>query len=275
MISRLVEMKAAIQQVTFSSEYQATCKAKKNDCPVTNLVGDPSFWSRLSDWHEALKPAYFFLRDVDTNAPAMDLVLDRALAVRKHYTESTFQFAPQLLQQWNVDWQYLHSPLHSAAYVLSPRNRGMNMQAQVGVWAQFLEVVEKMLGPHQGSLAVEQFNVYQSVTTGFGGQMGAASAQRMSGCVWWQAYGASVPQLQFLAMRLLSQPASASSAEQSWSEYDYVHNKRRNRLKTEVANKLVYVHANLRLLNRIQSYRRHTDLLNQSALASQALTSNL
>ncbi len=65
-------------------------------------------------------------------------------------------------------------------------------------------------------------------------------------------------------MRILSQPASASFAEQSWSEYDFVHNKRRNRLKTEVASKLVYVHSNLRLLRKVHSYSRYADLLQES-----------
>src|SRR6056300_616892 len=72
------------------------------------------------------------------------------------------------------------------------------------------------------------------------------------------------PQLQSLAMKVLSQPSSASSAEQSWSEYDFVHNKRRNRLKAEVASKLVFVHANLRLLSRQKSYARHAQLLAES-----------
>jgi len=99
---------------------------------------------------------------------------------------------------------------------------------------------------------------------GFGGELGAASAQRMAPCAWWKCYGACAPQLQFLAMRALSQPASASSAEQSWSQYDYVHNKRRNRLKTDVASKLCYVHQNLRLVRRLHSYERYKGLLEES-----------
>ena len=81
------------------------------------------------------------------------------------------------------------------------------------------------------------------------------------------AYSTDAPQLKFLAMRLLSQPASASSSEQSWSEDDFVHSKKRNRLKTDVARKLVYVHSNMRLLAQNEARARHDELMKQSVLA--------
>jgi hypothetical protein len=119
-----------------------------------------------------------------------------------------------------------------------------------------------MLGSEKGALAVEQYNVYQEGAGIFGSEMARKSAMNTPGHMWWASYGSSVPQLQKIAMRLLSQPAAASSSEQSWSEYDFVHNKKRNRLKTETASKLVFVHANLRMLNRIQAraYKRHERL---------------
>ena len=89
----------------------------------------------------------------------------------------------------------------------------------------------------------------------------------MSG-MWWKSYGSATPQLQKLAMRILSQPASAAASEQSWSEYDFVHDKKRNRLKTDVAQKLVYVHSNLRYLCRLAQYNRHRLLLDDSIKAT-------
>ena len=90
---------------------------------------------------------------------------------------STFEHAAKLLEQWTVDWRYLHSPIHCAAYVLNPVNRGKAMQQDPQIWPQFMEIVHKFLGPEQGSLAVEQYSIYEEVTIGFGGEMGAASAK--------------------------------------------------------------------------------------------------
>ena len=95
-----------------------------------------------------------------------------------------------------------------------------------------------------------------------------ASASRMDPACWWKSYGSSTPQLQQLAMRVLSQPSSAASSEQSWSEYDFVHSEKRNRLKGDIASKLVYVHSNLRLLGRIKLYNRHEVLMATSDLSA-------
>ena len=85
--------------------------------------------------------------------------------------------------------------------------------------------------------------------------------------LWGKLYGASVPQLQRVATRVLSQPAS-------WSEYDFVHNKKGNRLRTKVASKLVCVHANMMLLRANRPYNRHKQALDQAVVAAAALELN-
>ena len=144
--------------------------------------------------------------------------------------------------------------------MLDPRYQSDNMQDS-DMWGEFLEVCEKMLGPDDGNLAVQQYNMYQECNGIFGNAMAQSAKETMEPHQWWSSYGASTPQLRNLALKVLSQPASASSAEQSWSEYDYIHSKRRNRLKVAVARKLVYVHSNLRLLRNAKSCARYTDLL--------------
>jgi hypothetical protein len=47
------------------------------------------------------------------------------------------------------------------------------------------------------------------------------------------------------------EPASACSCERNWSAYDFIHNRRRNRLTADRARKLVYVFTNGRLVNKL------------------------
>ncbi|KAK1278460.1 hypothetical protein QJS04_geneDACA017812 [Acorus gramineus] len=67
--------------------------------------------------------------------------------------------------------------------------------------------------------------------------------------LWWKVvipsdkYG----ELRRVAMRLLSQPCSASACERNWSAFDAAHTKKRNRLKPQTLNDLVYVRVNLHL----------------------------
>ena len=267
MIVRTVELQAAMQQVTFSKPYKDRCAARKEECPVAELVGDRNFWLDMQNWMNVLWPAYDLLRELDTPDPALHLVYEGGLAVQQAYTDSTFSHSKQLAGLWKDDWAYLHVPVHSAAYVLHPRYRAESMQENGDVWPEFLQVCTKMLGEDAGSMAVEQFNLYQEGKGLFGTGMAQQSAARMAPHSWWKSYGAATPQLQQLAMKILSQPASAAASEQSWSEYDFVHSKKRNRLKSQVASKLVYVHSNLRLLSRHASYARHTDMLDAAVAA--------
>ncbi|XP_057826381.2 uncharacterized protein LOC131038091 [Cryptomeria japonica] len=62
---------------------------------------------------------------------------------------------------------------------------------------------------------------------------------------WWQMFGPKTPNLQQVAIRILSQPCSASGCERNWSMFEHIHSKRRNRLSVERLNDLVFVHYNL------------------------------
>ncbi len=71
---------------------------------------------------------------------------------------------------------------------------------------------------------------------------------------WWQQWGKSTPVLQWVAMRALAQPTAASCSEQAWSEYDFIHCRRRNRLKPERASKFVRGHSMARLVRRFERH---------------------
>ena len=67
---------------------------------------------------------------------------------------------------------------------------------------------------------------------------------------WWRLFGHSAPNLQKIAIRVLSQTASSSGCERNWSFFERIHTKKRNRLEHQRLNDLVYVTYNLRLQNR-------------------------
>ena len=56
----------------------------------------------------------------------------------------------------------------------------------------------------------------------------------------------------YSSIRILSQVSSACSCERSWSNYDFIHNKRRNRLTPSRARDLVWVFINLRLVEKME-----------------------
>lgn len=75
-------------------------------------------------------------------------------------------------------------------------------------------------------------------------------AKDMPAYQWWQQFGGHAPELQWIALRLLSQISSACACERNWSMFDFIHNARRNQLGVDKAFKLVYIFSNLRLLDK-------------------------
>ena len=63
--------------------------------------------------------------------------------------------------------------------------------------------------------------------------------KHLSAPVWWMEYGSQTFELQHIATRVLSVAASSCSCERNWSAYDFIHTKRRNRLKASRARDLV------------------------------------
>ncbi|XP_010644982.2 uncharacterized protein LOC104877761 [Vitis vinifera] len=67
---------------------------------------------------------------------------------------------------------------------------------------------------------------------------------------WWAAYGASAPNLQKFAMKVLNLTCNASGCERNWSIFENIHSKRRNRLDHQRLNDLVYIKYNRALKRR-------------------------
>ncbi|KAI9077222.1 hypothetical protein K1719_040793 [Acacia pycnantha] len=49
--------------------------------------------------------------------------------------------------------------------------------------------------------------------------------------LWWKSYGAQVPDLRNLAIRVLGLTCSASGCERNWSTFEHIHSKKRSRLE--------------------------------------------
>ncbi|KAK4386163.1 hypothetical protein Sango_2486900 [Sesamum angolense] len=65
--------------------------------------------------------------------------------------------------------------------------------------------------------------------------------------IWWELFGAEIPILQKLAIRILSQPCRASTCEWNWSAFEAAHTKKRNRLEPKNLHSLVFVRMNLHM----------------------------
>lgn len=100
--------------------------------------------------------------------------------------------------------------------------------------------------PEKAKKAFLQFTDFMLGTAPFDAAT-IAEAKDMPAHKWWALYGATVPELQRVAMIVLAAVSGAGEAERCWKAVDWIHCKRRNRLTAPRAKKLLRVYTSQQL----------------------------
>lgn len=151
----------------------------------------------------------------------------------------------------------MHVDLHSLGFCVDPEYHSHLSNMSNDVWEEFIRCAQRMLkaAPTSCGYTIDQltseYAQYQNLTNSYTDNV-LEKARNMPAHLWWQQWGRSTPALRFVAMRALSQTVSASCSEQAWSEYDFIHSRRRNRLKKNYASLLVRGHNRARLIRRLR-----------------------
>jgi hypothetical protein len=167
----------------------------------------------------------------------------------------------QVQECWRSRWAQMDSPLIGAAYCLDPQfwaDPGITANnTQDACVSDLFKVIDKLLPDEADRQAAHlSFASFRSKEGCFAEPWALQHASLMPAHQWWQSYGmgrsAEHACLRRVAMAVLSQPTSACSCERAWSAYDFIHNRRRNRLLPRRAEKLVYCFTNMRLITKMQ-----------------------
>ncbi|XP_026392735.1 uncharacterized protein LOC113288024 [Papaver somniferum] len=261
-------LKAALRKMFTSEAWTKSRHAKeKRGKKVQEIIlGDANFWLSIISCLKSVTPLVKVLRLVEgDDKPAMGYIykaIDRAkeqIQVNFKNVRSRYIVYTDIIElRWNTQ---LHGPLHAAGYFLNPRYHcSPDFHANFDIKKVFYDVVKRMC-----SSAKERINIDKQVElfTNAGGMFGHVMAKdtrdKKHPALWWNSYGYSAPELQRVAVRVLSSTCSATGCERNWSEFEQVHTKRRNRLSQQRLNALVYVKYNLRLNERFTKRQEEGD----------------
>jgi hypothetical protein len=164
-------------------------------------------------------------------------------------------------------WGYTHHPAMVAAAVVDPEHHDRPWTTEgsgdePSEWAQFELTIEQLAktpgakeAGHTATAILSEYDTWLSaMRSGLVSADKIASAKTMPAWRWWRTFGRPWPHLRWFAMRLTAHGVSACSCERSWSAYEWIHNKKRNRLSVWRAEKLVRSFSNLNLLSRNAMY---------------------
>lgn len=240
MLQRLLEAKDALQETVIDREYKQWVNSVKNKAirdeskAVVEKAVDESFWESVTQLTSICEPIISLLRLVDGSAPCVGKVYWRMFQIDNGIEGSLLdQSKKQQLRTYiNERWKMLHTPLHSAGFVLDPEYRLFLQHENEEVMSDFHSLIERVFRDDvQAQVkAVQQHASYRAGHGLFSRPMAEAAAKEMPAFRWWLAFGAHVPELQKVAVRVLSQVTSSSASERNWSTFDFIHTKKRNRL---------------------------------------------
>ncbi|XP_068309771.1 uncharacterized protein [Pyrus communis] len=276
MLRRFKELKEGLQQMVISPNWALY---KEDDLVKAMMVKqkilDEDFWEKIDYILFFTAPIYEVIRMADTDKPCLHLVYEwwdamiekvKAAIYRNerkalHEKNSFFDTVYRIL--WER-WTKSSTTLHCLAHSLNPRYYS----------SEWLQEDPSRLAPHRDvELTIErkkcferyfsneeigrninvEYASFSMCLNDFGAIDSMNNRFHLEPEMWWIVHGASTPNLQSIALKLLGQPCSSSCCERNWSTYSFIHSLRRNKITPQRVEDLVFVHNNLRLLSRNSS----------------------
>jgi hypothetical protein len=187
------------------------------------------------------EPVVSLPRHVDKAAPCVGKVYWKMYQIDVSLSNSVLQESHrnQIKARLNERMKMLHTDLHSAGFALHPEYRTFR-QHENTVMSGFHAMSERV---HRHNLqahvkAIQQHSDYRAGHGLFSRPVAEAAAKDMPAYRWWMAFSEDVPELQKVAVRVLSQVLSASFCERNWSTFDFIQTKKRNRLKCKKVSEI-------------------------------------
>ena len=263
MLERAFEFKGSMQQTVVDERFEQ-CSAF--DRTVKTTVLSDHYWAHVRDAVAVMGPTYFFIRKADTNKCEIgDVYLDiRSMANKVAECGTDDAGTAHTLVQERIEGTprkvAFHSPVHSAAMMLNPKNWDVDFAQLLGdreyarVRTDFVGVLGKVFrtNPEAGMRALLQYdNEYKLKTLGYFASSLVQSSAKFGNAMWWKSNGTAVSELQYCATRILSLKIANSAAERNWGIHGFIHSKSRNRLGFAKTCKLVNVYSNTKLRSRM------------------------
>eukprot|EP00267_Zea_mays_P043147 XP_020395211.1 uncharacterized protein LOC109940233 [Zea mays] len=286
-LQSMMEKKDCLKKMVVDSKWYdlPDVKSKKGK-DATATVLNPRFWRGVSLCLKVFEPLVKVLRLVDGDVkPSMGYVYGELLKAKREIkeafgnVENKYREVMAIVDKKMKD--RLDSPLHVAAYMLNPYYSYNNpaIFSDSNVVEKFMQCVETFYDGNDEKeyrAVNEDLDKFQKRQGSFSKKM-ARSCERFEfqPASWWRLYGGGAPDLQYMAIRILSLTSSSSGCERNWSTFEQHHTKRRNRLTTERLNSLVFIQFNNKLLSKKEKIARKSNyevLLSSDASEAQGFS---
>eukprot|EP00253_Pinus_taeda_P016332 PITA_16332 len=264
MLQRLIKMHQSLREMVVSMDWQRWKGSHTGDgLKVEDIIiclSSENFWRRVEDIVTLITPIVSTLRIFDSDQPCLGDVFESMDQMREKIhdimeDENSRIDKDTRNEVWELSltrWKMLHSPLHSIAFLLNPKWFHKKPSSDVEVMQNWNTFISRCYDRQDRTALRFELGKYLRSEDHSANEDCAYNRQQLGPVDFWIQYGTGTPLLHRLAIHLLSQVTSSSASERNWSEYAFIHSMKRNRLDTKMAQDLVFVHSNLRLLSQQQ-----------------------
>ncbi|CAH9055577.1 unnamed protein product [Cuscuta epithymum] len=257
-LENMVMEKGNLQRMFLSSVWKTLECAKTSEGQrVVDLVGDKNFWEGALMVVKATIPLVNVLKLINSsNKPQVGSIYDTIDQVKetirsefKNKKSRYVRFWEAIDEIWN---KHLHSPLHAAGYYLNPSifyssDFFADAEVSCGLCCCIVYMTADSGVQDLIMMQIEQYRMGKGL---FGVGSKDARQENTDPALWWSKYGQQCPELQRLAIRILSQTCNgASKYNLKRTLAEALLTQGRKKMEQARLRDLVFVHYNMHLQN--------------------------
>ncbi|KAJ0779731.1 putative HAT dimerization domain, ribonuclease H-like superfamily [Helianthus annuus] len=257
-LQSLHKQKSALRTMFASDKWKESKWAKQpKGRRAKDVVQTYAFWTNVTFTLKVMGPIVRVLRLVDNEKkPAMGYLyegMERAkITIAKALGENSvdYQVVSAIIdKRWDCQ---LHHPLHAAGYYFNPEFYCYRPEIEQDqeVTDGMIKCVQRLVpSKDKQDLIMKEMVKWVNQEGRFALDIAKRAHCTIAPAQWWNLYGKEVPNIQQLAIKVLSLTCSSSGCERNWSTFEQIHSKKRNRLEHKRLQDLVFVKYNKTLKN--------------------------
>jgi hypothetical protein len=226
------------------------------------LIYNGQFWQRTLELQKLLKIFLEVIISSESNQPKLSYLYGWWVWLLQS-TELTTSFVEtgKIIAILQERFYNSYSPLWAIAYLCDPvaqKRRPVRITAdQTRGIGQYLLKWCRVHGENDDHMAYTLYGQLMEMKDGqgvFSDQFAVNAVQNTSiDCItWWEHhFSDGFPTLYALAKFALSISPTSGAAERNWSAFGHIHCKKRNRLRDDKVEMLVFIYWNLQLMNKL------------------------
>ncbi|XP_050916609.1 uncharacterized protein LOC127131733 [Lathyrus oleraceus] len=201
-LQAIVRQKEGLENMFNSEEFTKTKYGKEKKGPgyeARKIVMSRDFWSKANDIMKVFEKIVKVFRLVDGHEkPTMSFIYE-AIDREKQAIQQNSRYHSKYNDIIEKRWKFMHSDLHSAETFNGTTNVIMKIERNMDDQIK----------------ALNQLTLFREKSETFGTPLAQKSWFKIDASQWWEYHGSCAPELQRLAMKVVSQTTSATNYDEN------------------------------------------------------------